>query len=185
MGRFTRSEKQSPLMARTMKCLPGSLLFRLAAVLSLGACVPPPRSPLAPMEMERLAPQPPVDAAAPQGRWRLVLVVPPGHPLSGTYSGTLRLAEHQGLLFGSVEDWSNGARSRFVGWHRGGVLHLARQDEAPWTGFRAAFDGVLSTEGDLMQGTCYNDASAPHGNNAVCTFTARRILDGPQIVDAE
>ena len=69
--------------------------------------------------------------------------------------------EQEGPLYGSVGDWSNGARSRFVGWHRDGQFHLARTDEAPLAGFRAAFDGTISADGLWIQGTCYNDPHAP------------------------
>lgn len=87
--------------------------FALAA-LPLGACVASQASVLVGEGTGSLAPVAAASSPAP-GRWQLVLVVPAGDPYAGTYAGTLVLIEQEGLLYGSVGDWSNGARSRFVG----------------------------------------------------------------------
>jgi hypothetical protein len=108
------------------------------------------------------------------GTWLLELTIPPAQPFAGTYFGALQLADTGGPLVGSVESWSNGARSRFSGCWDGAVVRLERVDVAPFEGFRASFTGALLPGGSLA-GTFHNDPSAPHGNGAVGTWRAARL----------
>ncbi len=109
------------------------------------------------------------------GRWQVEAVVPPGQPFAGQYTTTWELQDGGGRPMGSGV-WSNGARSQYVGWVSGSSVHLDRTDE---NGFRAAFDGTLSPDGQTMTGRCQNDPTAPLGNNASCTWTARRERAAP------
>jgi hypothetical protein len=71
--------------------------------------------------------------------------------------------------------WADGPSSRYAGSVRGGAVHLDRTDE---NGFRGAFDGSLSPDGNVMSGVGRNDPTSPGGNTAAYTWTAQRIFAG-------
>lgn len=104
--------------------------------------------------------------------WHIELHIPEGQAAAGTYSGTMTVLDVRGDEFtASVEDWSNGARSRLHGWRRGAHVHLDRVDNPPHEGFRATFDGTTDAQG-IIDGLFRNDASAPWGNDALGTWRA-------------
>ena len=105
------------------------------------------------------------------GRFLIELAIASGQPFAGRYSGALEVRVAGTQITGRVGDWSNGARSSFRGVWDGARLVLLRIDEAPWTGFRALFEGAIAEDGSLV-GTFYNDPSAPHGNGAAGSWRA-------------
>ena len=121
---------------------------------------------------------PPRYSAAPAGtlagQWRVTEVVPPGQPFAGTYTTTWEMTDSGGQLWASGV-WSNGPRSRYAGSVQGGAVHFDRTDE---NGFRGAFDGSLSPDGNVMSGVGRNDPTSPGGNAAAYTWTAERIFAG-------
>ena len=112
-------------------------------------------------------------AAAPRnltGRWQIEIVV-----AGGQTTGTLTLYNEGQLLTGSVEDWSDGSRSRLAGWTREGRLRLDRLDDPPRAGFRSILEGTVVPDATTMEGTFRNDPTAPHGDAGTGAWTARRI----------
>jgi hypothetical protein len=116
-------------------------------------------------------PPPPAASVSLSGRWQVTAIVPSGQPYPGTYTTIWEVTDSGGQLWGTGV-WSNGTRSRYVGWLRGNVVHLDRTDD---NGFRGAFDGSLSPDGRVMSGSGRNDPSSPSGNSATYTWTAQRL----------
>lgn len=105
------------------------------------------------------------------GVWSVEVVVPPGSGGSpGTYQGTWDIADSDGVVSGTAEWPSVGARGRLSGSIHDGKVQLQRVDE---TGFRGSFEGQLAPDGS-MHGSGANDPSSPHGNTATYTWTAHR-----------
>lgn len=133
-------------------------------LLSLSACHVAPAGHAAPM-----------NPGSPQsnltGQWQVEAITPPGQPFPGTYTTVWDL-QGSGAQISGVGVWSNGAQSRYSGWINGASVHLDRVDS---NGFRGGFDAKLSPDGNSMTGTGRNDPSAPGGNTATYSWTARRV----------
>jgi hypothetical protein len=109
------------------------------------------------------------------GRWRLALSAALDASAQVTYTGTLVLEDDAGGLSGTIDDWSNGARSDVTGTHAGTSVRLDRLDRAPYGGFRATFTGQVAADGRTMVGTFANDPSAGGGNGASGPWGASRL----------